>query len=464
MWKGRSRAGVTGIKSLAVLSFDNLSSDPDQDYFVAGMQDALINELSQVRALRVISRTSAARYKNSSKSLPEIARELNVDVILEGSVFRDGDSVRVQVQLIRPLPQERPVWTRAYDRDLRDVLALHSDIARTIAREIKVNLTAQEETRLAATRRVTPDAYEAYLRGMHHLNKFTPEGYEKGLRYLHEAIEKDPADPLPYAGLALGYSLIGHGPEPQAFRRTKSLALKALEIDDTLAEAHESVAEIEFYREWNYGEAERSFQRALELNPNLAAARAHYSWCLLVLGRKDEAIAEMKRAEEIDPLKPLYPAWLGWIYWWVGEYDRGIEAARKSLDLDSDFQWGHYVLGAVYAQKGMYREAIEAHRKAAAVSPTLKWALGHTLAKAGRKDEARKIAAELKEKVTPMNAWGLAEIYAALGEKDEAFRWLDSAIDLRFSWLPGIALNPPYEPLRGDPRFEEWMRRLDLPQ
>jgi len=301
-------AGPGRIESLAVLPLENLTGDPEQEYFADGMTGALITELSKIGALRVISRQSVMRYKDVKKPLPEIARELNVNAVVEGSVLRVAERVRITAQLIGAVP-ERHLWADNYDRDV----------------------TPDQEARLAARRPVNPETYEAYLKGMFHLNKMTPEGTEKGLAYLHQAIENDPADPLAYAGLAGGYSIIGHGPapSPEALPRAKAAALKALELDDTLAEAHAVLAEVKLYYDWDWAGAEQALQRALELNPNLAEAHAHYAWYLARLGRLDEGLAEMKRAQELDPLAPIYSAFLGQQYWGAGLYEEAIDEARS---------------------------------------------------------------------------------------------------------------------------------------
>jgi eukaryotic-like serine/threonine-protein kinase len=453
------------IASLVVLPLENLTQNPDQEYFVAGMHDALIGELARIGALRVISRTSAMRYKNSGKSVPEIARELNVDAVVEASVLRAGDSVQIRAQLIRALPQEEHLWAQAYQRDIRDVLAIHGDVARAIAQEIKVTLTPQEQTRLAGSRRVNPETYEAYLRGMFHLNQFTPEGFEKGLAYLHEAVTQDPDDPLANAGLALGFSLVAsHSPTPppNAFEQAKAAAVRALELDESMAEAHGALAEIKLYRDWDWAGAERAFRSALELNPSLAPAHAHYAWYLNLVGRQDEAVAEMKRAQQVDPLTPLWQTWLGDILWSVGRYHEAIAPAKKALELNPDFPWAFLTLGIAYAGTGMYDEAIAAHRKAVAANPEWSWALGQTLVLAGRSGEARKIVADLERENTPMAAFGLVTIYTALGDKSKALRWAEAAYRLRHPWAPWFSVISMFEPLWDDPRFEDLRRRMNL--
>jgi TolB-like protein/Tfp pilus assembly protein PilF len=451
------------IQSLAVLPLENLSGDPQQEYFADGMTEELITNLAKISALKVISRTSVMLYKGSKKPLPQIAKELNVDGLIEGSVLREGGQVRITAQLIQASTDQH-LWAESYQRDLRSILALQGEIASTIADKVRAALTPVERARLASARPVNPEAYEAYLQGKFYLNKFTPEGFRKGLAFLNQAIEKDPTNPSSFAALALAYSLIGHEAVPGAFERAKAATHKALELDPNLAEAHEALAEIKLYEEWDFPGAERAFLRVLALSPNLPDAHAHYSFYQLLVGRRYEAIEGMTRARQLDPLTPIWSAWLGWLYWeYMGQNDMAIAEARRSLELDPNFPWGLYVLGAAYAEKGMFDEAIAAHKKAAAGSPTLRWALGRTYALAGRRNEAREIAAELGKKAEPMDAWGLAEIYTALGEKDEAFRWLEVAYERRFSWMPWLEATPKFKLLRSDPRFQDLLRRMNLP-
>ena len=459
--------GPPRIESLAVLPLENLMGDPQQEYFVDGMTEELIADLSQVSALRVISRTSVMQYKGTKKSMPEIARELRVDGVIEGSVLRSGDQVRITAQLIQAATDTH-LWAKSYERDLRDVLALQEEVARAIAGEIRVKLTPQEQTRLVRARPVNPEAYEAYLKGEFYVNKMTPEGYEKGLAYLNKAIEKDPTNPLPYAGLALCYSVIAHERFPDAFARARAAARKAEELGEPTAEMYLALGMIKLYSDWDYAGAEKDLRRAMELNPSLGEAHRDYSWYLFLIGRRDEALAEMKRAQEVEPLTPLFAADRGWLYWLVGQYDEAIEEVRKALELDPNFAYGLYVLGGVYAEKGMYAEAIAAHQKAGAVDPDWRWGLARTYAQAGRKDEARRILAKfLEEKPKPTGAWAgwfLAAIYGALGEKDEAFRWLEACYKERHSWMPWIGKDVSFKPLRSDPRFQDLVRRMNLPK
>ena len=458
---GRAEA----IDSIAVLPFENLTGDTGQEYFVEGFTDELIWQLGRIGELRVISRTSVMRYKETEMPLPEIAHELNVDAVVEGTVQQVGDSVSIRVRLIDALPEERNLWEQTYDRAMTDVFLMYSEVSRAIAREIKIKLTPQEETYFASTRPVDPEAYEAYLKGLFHWRLGTAEGHEKGLAFYHQAVEKDPTYALAYARMAFAYNSIGHSAmaTPDSFPRALAAARSALRLDETLVEGHAALAIIKTYHEWDWEGAEQAFRRANELNPNIAMNHYHYAWYHALFGRLDEAIEEHKRAKELDPLNPLHTAYLGELYLWKGQDEEAIEEARKSLELNPDYDIGFLVLGRVFADKGMYEEAIAAHQKLVEVAPQRRFVLGRTYVLAGRRDEARKILAELeKEKVTPFRALGLARLYTALGEKDEAFRWL--AYEPPHAFLPWIRVAPWSESLRDDPRFKDLLQRLNLPE
>ncbi len=453
-----------GIESLVVLPFYNVSGDSEQEYLVAGMHEALIGKLGQIGGLRVIRRTSAMRYRDSDKSIPEIARELNVDAVVEASVTMAGNSVSMEVQLIAALPEEQDLWSRAYDRNVDDLFLMYSDVARAIARQIEIELTPQEETRLADARRVDPETYGAYLKGMFYLNKSAPEDFQRGLAYLQEAVEKSPADPLAYAGLALAYATLGHGPAPpvDAWPRARAAALRAVRLDSTLAEGHAALADVKLYYEWDWAGAEQAFRRANELNPSLAMNHYHHAWYHILFGRLDEALVEHKRAQELDPLTPLHTVWIPGLYMYAARYEEALAEARKTLERYPDNAMVLFVLGTSAAQLGLYEEAIAAHEKMAAINPSWKFALGRTYAVAGRTDEALRMLAELEaQEPTSWGALGLAELHTALGNKDEAFRWL--AYDLPHAWLPWSRMNPSLEPLRDDPRFQDLLRRMNLP-
>jgi TolB-like protein/Tfp pilus assembly protein PilF len=460
---GRAEA----IDSIAVLPFENLTNDTEQQYFVDGITDELIGQLGRIGAMRVISRTSVMQYKGVKKPLPEIAQELNVDALVEGSVQQIGSSVSVRVRLIDALPAERNLWEETYDQAMTDVLVMYSDITRAIAREIKVKLTPEEDIRLTAAREVNPETYEAYLKGMFYLNKGTPEEFEQAMAYFHEAVKTNPTDPLAYAGLALGYVTLGHNPygPGDAWARARAAADRALRLDSTLAEAHAALADFKLYGEWDWAGAEQGFQRTNELNPNLAMNHYHYAWYLALFGRLDEAIREHKRAQELDPFEPLHTVWLGYLYFWDEQFEKAMDEARKALELNPDDPTSHWLMGEVYAEKEMYEEAIAAAQNAAELAPSeYRWALGRIYALTGQTEEARKIIAELEEKeATPWGTLTLGYLCATLGEMDRAFQWLEAAYELHTAWLPWIRVDHITKPLRDDPRFKDLLHRMNLP-
>lgn len=469
LWRvGPGAAVASEIRALAVLPLENRTGDPGQDYFVDGMTDAMITELSKLGSVKVISRSSVMRYREREKSLQEIAEELGVDGVVEGSVARSGDRVRITAQLVHAGSDEH-VWADAYDGDLSDVLLLQSDVARDIAREIAVTLTPQAQTLLASAERVDPVTYEAYLRGMHYLNKSTPEDFQQGIAYLQEAVDRDPASARAYAGLAAGYITIAHGPDATDVRnKAREAAERAIRLDPELAEAHATLAAILTYLDWDWEAAEREYKRANELNPNLAMNRYHYAWYLALFERLDEAIEEHKRAQELDPLTPLHTAWLGELYNLAGRHDDALAEARKTLEMDDRNAISLYVTGTAYLGKGMIEEAVEAHEAAVAVNPNWRFALGATYVAAGRRGDAERILREIEaEEVSSFGAFQRAWLNTVLGNVDEAYRWWD--YEPHHAWVAWIRIWPPpelfpdAERLRLDPRFEELMARMGLP-
>ncbi len=465
LFTGRAEA----IDSIAVLPLENLSADPENDSIAEGIHDALITDLAGLGLKRVIARSTVMRFKGKDTPPKQIAQELNVKRLITGTVVRSGDRVRVTAQLINPATEAQE-WAHNYEHDLRDILSLQNEIVSAITQEVKLQLTPQEEARLASAPPVNPEAHVAYLKGRSFLNKLTPEGIEKGLAYMQQAIDKDPANPLPYAGLALGYCLIGHGPSPppDAFTRAKEAALKAEELGGTLAETEAALGSIYLYFEWDWAGAERAFQHALVLNPSLPDAHRNYSWYLVMIGERDEALAEMKRAIEVDPLAPLWSSDLGWQHWMAGRYEEAMDGARKALELDPNFDQAIWLKGLVYSSMGMYEDAISAHQRLSALYPVWKWPLVRTYALAGRRDEARKMLDKLlEEEPKPTGAWDawfLVAIYAALGEKDEAIRWLEAAFKERHNLLPWLHVVPQFEPLYSDHRFQDVVHRMNFPE
>lgn len=451
--------------SIAILPLDDLTGKSGEAYFVSGMHDALIGQLGQLSNLRVISRTSTLRYPRSEMLLQDIARELGVDAIVEGSVYGVGDSVRIQLQLIEVFPQERHVWANEYHQDIREALTMHSTIVQDIAREIQVSLTAEEESKLENTRVVDSETYRNYLRGMYHINQFSLREVEKGIAILRETVSTDPGDPLPWAGLAVGYSTIGHSPSSieEAYSRAKAAANKAISLDDNLAEAHLALALVALYDEWEWDVAEREFKKAIAINPNLASAHTHYAWLLMLFNRIDEMWQHSRLAAELDPFLSLYSGYMACQYWYLGENEQAVKEAERVLEFAPTSGFALYVQGAAYSSSGNHDEAISVHENTADLHKQWRWALAPTYAYAGRKADALRIAEEFSGSPRPAEAWGLAEAYAGLGDIDEAFKWLDKAYNEKYGWIPWIDWNPNFKPLRNDPRFAAMLRRLKLP-
>ena len=460
------------IDSLAVLPLENLSGDPEQEYFADGMTEALITDLAQIRALKVISRTSAFRFKDTDQSLPEIARELSVDAIVEGSVLRAGDRVRITAQLIHASTDQH-LWARSYERDLSDILTLQSEVARAIAQEIRIALTPEEEERLIRVRPVDPEAHEAYLKGRYHWQKFTVNEIYRAIEYFEEAIEKDPDYGHAHAGLADSYYVLGCEigilPPKEAAPRVKESALRALELDETLAEAHVSMGSAKFRFDWDWIGAESEYKRAIELNPNSPIARHLYSYYLMVMGRFDEAITEMSKALELDPLSLMSNTVLGWYFFTADRSEEAIRQSERTIELDPNFNVPHFNLGLVYLQQARYDEAIAELQKARTLSEYNPWTipdLAQALVAAGRDDEAIELVHELEARsergyVSPgVMAW----LYSGLGQKDEAFEWLETAYEERTWEVVQLRVDKHFDPIRDDPRFQDIVRRMNFPE
>jgi TolB-like protein/DNA-binding winged helix-turn-helix (wHTH) protein/Flp pilus assembly protein TadD len=459
------------IRSLAVLPLENLSGDTSQDYFSDGMTDELITELGQISELRVISRTSVMTYKGAHKSLPQIARDLNVDSVVEGTVLRSGNKVRIKAQLILAAA-DKHLWAQSYEGNLGDMLALQKQVARSIAEQIRIELTPHEQAVLKNVKRVNPDAYEAYLKGRYFWNKRTADGLKKASDYFTQAIEKDPNYAQAYAGLADSYALLGDweygvlAPK-EAYPRAKAAATKALELDSTLGEAHISLAFCLDGFDWDWESAGREFRRGVELSPGYATGHQWYAWHLAALGRNDEAVAELKKAETLDPLSLIIGADLAEELLIAHRYDEAIRQSRKTMAMDPFFAVAHYELGQAFVQKHMNNEAIAELQKAIELSggsTTFTSNLAYAYAVSGMKNEAVKILNDLKNRSHHAfsNAPEIALIYVGLDEKDQAMAWLEKAYAERFN--PEVLLRPAFDPLRSDPRFQDLLRRIGLSQ
>jgi TolB-like protein/thioredoxin-like negative regulator of GroEL len=462
------KAVAPRIESLAVLPLENLMGDPQQEYFVDGMTEELTADLSQISALRVISRTSVMQYKGTKKSMPEIARELNVDGVIEGSVLRAGDRVRITAQLIEA-KTDRHIWGSSYERDLRDILALQGEVARLVAHEVQVKLTPQEQARLARAQPVNPEAHLAYLRGRHSLEKYTQEDLSKALEYFQKAIQIDPNYAPAYAGMAdayYGFSNIYISPSV-AMPRVKAAALKALAIDETLAEAHVSLGITKLSYDYDYPGAETELRRAIELNPNYAWAHLSYGFVLTVLERFEEAKAKVARARELDPLSLNIRTYVFLPVYFARRYDEAAQQLQEIALTDPNYYMVHAYLGLVYEQQGKLSEAVAEFERATALddSPEPRAQLAHAYALAGRKSEARKLLAELMERAKHqyLSPYNLALIYVGLGDHPRALRSLEDALIDRSEWCPYLKVDPRLDPLRSTPRFQDLLRRMNFP-
>jgi TolB-like protein/DNA-binding winged helix-turn-helix (wHTH) protein/Flp pilus assembly protein TadD len=471
VWRLRSRAPAsTGIRSIAVLPLENLSGDASQSYFADGMTDELITDLAQISALRVISRTSVMVYKGARKPLPQIARELNVDAVVEGTVLRSGDQVRITAQLIEAAT-DKHLWSQSYEGELRDTLALQNRVASAIADQIRINLTPQEQAALKNVKVVNPDAYESYLKGRYFWNKRTADGLKVALAYFKQAIEEDPKYAQAYSGLADTYALLGDWQyavmtPKEAFPKAKAAAIKALELDNTLGEAHNSLAFVLDGFDWDFDSAGKEFQRGIELSPGYATAHHWYAWHVSLLGRYDEAIAEMRKAQNLDPLSLIINADLAEVLVLAHSYEESIQQSRKTIEMDPNFALAHNQLAQAYLQKHMYDEAVAELQQAVKLSgnsPTCMANLARAYVASGKRNEAVKLLGDLKKRSNPgySNASEIAMIYASLGDTDQAMNWLEKGYEERFN--PGVLLRPGFDPLRSDPRFQNLLRRIGLP-
>jgi TolB-like protein/Tfp pilus assembly protein PilF len=458
-------------KSIAILPFENLSRDPDNAYFTEGIQDEILARLAKIADLKVISRTSTQRYKSSPDDLPQIAKRLGVSNILEGSVQKTADRVRVTVQLLNAATDSH-LWGETYDRKLTDVFAAESDIARAIADTLRAKLTGPEQNALAARPTENTEAHQLYLRGRYFWNKRTGADFKKAIGYFNQAIDKDPNYALAYAGLADAYVLLSAYAEASpkdSLPQAKAAAAKALELDSTLGEAHASLAQALLAYDLNFAEANREFRRAIELNPNYATAHHWYGESVLgPLGQFEDAIAEARRALELDPLSVIINADFGSALTNARRYDQAIEQLRKTVEMDPGFYYAHWTLGNALELKGFNEEAIAEYKKAIALNddPLPRALLGHLYAKIGRKDEALAILKQLRElressKERYVSPYSLALIHIGLGQKTEAIQLLEETYEERDGYnIAFLKVEPMLDPLRGDSRFEALVQKV----
>jgi TolB-like protein/DNA-binding winged helix-turn-helix (wHTH) protein/Flp pilus assembly protein TadD len=455
---------------LAVLPFDNLSRDPDQEFFSDGLTEEMIAQLGKLNPerLTVIARGSVAKYKGSSLAVDQISRELHADYLLQGSVRRASDRVRITVQLIQVRDQS-VLWAESYDRELKDILALQDSVSRTVADQIHVKLTPGQQARLPSRSQIDPGAYEAYLKGRYYWNKRSADGLQKALIYFQQAINKDPSYGAAYSGLAdcnSGLAWHGFKSPAEALPKANAAALKAIEIDPQSAEAHASLGLVLDHK-WDWAGAEAEFKRALQLDPRYANAHHWYGDNLSILGRHDAALLEAKQALELDPLNLMIGTWVSLRYYLAGKYDLAIEQVRNTVELDANFAAAHLLLGENYLQMGLDEKGLAELQTAADLSGNSPLYLAQVAvahAAAGRRTEALRIIAELQtiSRTRYVSPYGFAQIYAAMNEKEQAFNWLQIAYDDGAVWMSYLGVDPVFAGLRSEQRFQDLLRRLHL--
>lgn len=466
-WWGKwFAAESTKIESLAVLPLENLSHDPEQEYLADGVTESLITDLGQIRGLRrVISRTSVMRYKTDRQSLREISRQLKVDAIVEGSVFRSGNTVEVTARLLNANTDSQ-IWSKSYQRELRDLLTLQRELAFTIANEMKVELSPQDQERLKTPRPVAPAAQEAYLKA-NYLNVGTYEQRMKARRYYEDAIRIDPNFAPAYAGLADSYWGTPDRPAQEVMPKAKEYAQKALVLDETLARAHTAMASIFFYGDWDWSGAEKEFNRALELNPSDAEAHRMYSIFLSAMTRFGQAQKEIQATQALDPLSVYNDTTAGWVLYCARKYEQAAQQCQKALELTPNSDGAHACLGYTYLGRGSYQDAVTEFQKALTLSGgdavRAVW-LGRAYAQAGDRPNALKILAQLQDqsKRSYIPPYFIATLYVAMGNKEQAFAWLDKAYAERDLYLAWIKFDPAVDPLRSIPRFQQLQQRMKL--
>ncbi len=469
-WLYLSAEHAKAIDSIAVLPFANASGDPNAEYLSDGITEDLINSLSQLPKLRVVPRSLAFRYRGQEADLRKIGRDLNVRAVLMGRVLQHGDSLNIQTDLV-DVTDVSQLWGQQYSRKMSDIIVIQEEISKAVTQKLGLRPTGEEQKRLTKRYTESPEAHQLYLKGRYHAFKFNTEELAKGLEYFRQAVAIDPNYALAYDGIAYYYNLVVDWtiPPAEAMSKAKEAASKALELDDTLPEAHTSLACVYFWYDWDWQAAEREFRRAIDLNPNYAPAHTYYGWYLIWMGRADEGLAENRRAEELDPLSDEASVLLGWGLYYAHHYDQAITQLRKSLDLDPNNWTAYAMLGHAYTQQGRFPEAIAALEKARQIEDHISVplaALGHTYAVSGRRAEARKALDELiaRSRRGHVPACTLAVIYAELGDKDQAFTWLEKGYADRSWYLTSIKVDPKFDSLRSDPRYKDLLRRIGLPQ
>jgi TolB-like protein/Tfp pilus assembly protein PilF len=449
-----------GKPSIAVLPFTDLSPQEDQAYLCDGLAEELINRLTKVESLRVPARTSSFSFRGKDLGIQEIGQKLNVENVLEGSIRRAGNKLRITVQLVE-VEDGYPIWSEQYERNLEDIFAIQDDISMAIVDNLKIELLGKEKVELVKSSTQDLEAFDLYLNGRYFWNKRTEESLNKAVDRFQQAIKRDPSYALAYAGLADSYLIIGAWgflPPKEVFPRAKQAAIKALEIDDLLAEAQNALAFVKFVYDWEWQDADIAFQRAIALNPNYSTTHLYYSEYLCRMGRFDEALSEISRAQELDPLSLINSAWMAVVFIYKGEYDKAIEQSKKTLEMDPNFRPAHSYLGSAYRGKGMYENALAEYEIINSHAN-----IGITYAKMGKISESKKVLSELIERLKHMYVPpdDIACIYFALGDNDQGFAWLERAYEEREYGLSSLKVSRKYDSIRSDPRFKALLRRMN---
>jgi TolB-like protein/DNA-binding winged helix-turn-helix (wHTH) protein/Tfp pilus assembly protein PilF len=459
------------VHSIAVLPLENMSEDPQQQYFADGMTDELITDLAKLSSLSVISRTSAMQYRGTKKSLPVIGRELNVDAIVEGSIIRASDTVRISIQLINAR-NDRHLWAESYEQRAGNLVQLESEVAEAIADQIQIKLTSAEKQRISRARPVKPEAHEAYLKGLYFWNERTAASLKISIGYFEEAIRKDPSYALAYSGLADAYDVASDYdllPPRDSYSKAKVAVLKALELDPTLAQAHATLADMKSAYEWDWAGAETEFKRALALNPGYATAHHWYAQHLIARGRHQEALAEIGRAMELDPLSPSINAFAGSALYMARQYDRSAEQLTKITAAEPTYAAAHYFLGFTREKQGDLKEAVKEFQRAVDLSggdSSYLAALAHGYALSGNLHQARAICSTLQKRASReyVSSYDIALVYVGLNQKEEGLNWLNRAYEEDDPNMNFLNVDPALDDLRMDHRFENLLQRIGLTQ
>ena len=456
--------------SIAVLPFENATADSDTEYLSDGITESIINSLSHLPKLRVMARSTVFRYKGQTADPQKVGNDLNVRTVLTGRVVQRGDSLVIGTELVDVANGWR-LWGEQYNRKLADLVAVQDEIANEISGKLRLSLTGEEKKRLSKRPTLDAQAYQDYLRGRFYWNKRTEDGVKKGIEYFQRAVEKDPGYPLPYVGLADSYNILGYYSYAAArdvFPKAKAAALKALEIDGTLTEAHASLAYGRLYYEWDWSGAEREFEEVIARNPTYPTGRLYYGNYLVVMGRFTEALAQFEKACELDPLSLIINTSVGWTLHFSRQYERAMESLRKTLEIDAHFVLAHAMLGKSYLQLGRLQEAIPEFQAASdlsGASPLYHAMLGHAFGVAGNAAEANRILNQLKEQAARsyLSSYCMAEVYLGLGDEDQAWEWLEKAYEERARTLVMLKVEPEVDRLRSDRRFENLLQRMNFP-